>query len=872
MTSFCETISKPEWVYKSMFGDYEFSLSIIGKDIIYGKPTGYAHKNDILKTEKIIHKAIDEFFPFDAPFYFVNDLSGMAGTSIDARNEHFNRRLEQIEKTILFLYSNPNPLLKLAIKTACLFSSQIREKITVSTDLDHALSIINQHREKANKSIDSGNCDDLIHLEEKSITLPENKEALKDLVIKLQKEKLTQKEIIKNKSNQLMTNQKKPREELLKKENQYKVLFNNIADIVFLHDIENHNFVDCNDQALKYGYTKEELLTMTPLDLHPPEELDRVKNNINNKRKILGTDNRYHHIIKDGTQVDVEIRTSKIEYNGRPTWVSIVRDITSRKQFEKAIKKKQKEAEAASRAKSEFLANMSHEIRTPMNGVIGMLDLLLETALSEGQYEFAAAAQQSADSLLMLINDILDFSKIEARKLDIEIIDFDLTITLDSLNDLLSIKAFEKGIDFACLVENEVPILLKGDPSRLRQILSNLAANAIKFTEQGGIFIKVSLNKETKKKVTLSFEVIDTGIGIPNEKLNTLFESFTQIDASITRKYGGAGLGLAISRQLTELMGGKIHVKSEVGKGSNFYFTITFEKQTKVKQEIILTDEIKGTNILVVDDSRTNHQVLKEYFKSWDCPSGVANNGNDALSILRKAAKTKNPYKLALIDMDMPNMSGEELGKIIKSHKNIQDTTMIMLSSSASRGDAKKLQKIGFAGFLTKPIKKNKLFDTLRAVLSIDPKNLYQASEPIITSYKVEEIKKAQTKINPILNILLVEDNKINQFVARKMLQQFAKEITIAENGKEAVDLFLKNNFDLIFMDIQMPIMDGTEATKKIRELEKKSGGHTPIIALTANAMKGDRERFLACGVDEYLSKPLKKEVLIRTVESLGLI
>gem|GEM_PF-3904342 len=924
MTSSLKTISRPEWMYKAESGAYKFILSIIEEDILHAESIGFSHRIDIISAEKIIEKVLDEFFPDNAPVYFIADLSKTTGSTTGARNEHLNHRLEQLERTALIVYSNPNTIFKIIIKASSLFSPKLHEKVILSKDFNHAVSIIKHHKQKVKsrsekpcsleelklsmESNESENCDNMLS------SLPDDKDTLKKLVIKLKNETIDQKRKIKEKSDQLVKlmgkitwgnllrtepieiieqddfsdlftafnllqidlvelikGQKKSQDELLKKERQYRVLFNNIADIVLLHDMETHKFVDCNKRALKYGYTKAEILTMTPFDLHPASELKRVKKSINNKNKAPGDGGRYQHIMKDGTLVDVEIRSSRIEFNGRPTWLSIVRDITHRRLFEDAIIKKQKEAEAASQAKSDFLANMSHEIRTPMNGVVGMLDLLLETNLSASQYEFAVSAQQSADSLLILINDILDFSKIEARKLEIEIIDFDLSVTMDSLGDLLSIMAQEKGIGFALLIENKVPLLLRGDPSRLRQILSNLAGNALKFTSKGEIFIKVSLEKETEKSAALLFEVIDTGVGIPEDKLDILFESFTQVDSSTTREYGGTGLGLAISRQLTELMGGKINVKSKINKGSNFYFTIVFEKQTSIKQSIVLAHEIKGTKILIVDGSNTNHQIFKEYLKSWDCSFHGARDGKSAVSMLKKASEKGRAFKLVLIDMNLADMSGKELGRTIKDHKDIQDTIMIMLSSHAHRGDVKKLHSTGFAGYLTKPIKKSKLFDILRTVLSIDSQTQDKPEDPVITSYKVEEIKKAQEQTNPRLNILLVEDNKVNQFVAKKMLTQMTKKITIANNGKEAVELFSKMHFDIIFMDIQMPVMDGTEAIEKIRGLEKKNGGHIPIIALTANAMKGDRKRFLASGADNYLSKPLKKELLIKTVKSLAI-
>lgn len=923
MINFSETFTKPEWVYKSKIGNYEFSLSIIESNILYGKSTGYIHRYDVIKAEEIIQQALDEYLPFNDRFYLVSDLSYATGSSTNARKEHLSYRMKQIKRTDLLLYTNPNTFLKIAIKSGRLFSNLLREKVNIASDLDHALSIIERYKlnklKDGNPLIEVQNfqgdekSEDSINIETCMLNLPESRDALEDLVNKLYKEKFNLKQTLKTKTEQLiktmgeitwgdsdstkmleydkkdefsdlfdafnlfqedlvnlMANQKKEQEKQKKKEKQYETLFNNIADIVLLHDMETHRFVGFNDRALKYGYKREELLSMTPYDLHPQNELEAVEEKIDEVNADPGTGNRWHHLMKDGTLVDVEILTSEIEYNGKPTFASIVRDITDRRRIEKIRIKRQKEAEAASKSKSEFLANMSHEIRTPMNGVIGMLDILLDTKLSEDQQQFAISAQQSADSLLVVINDILDFSKIEAGKIEIETIEFDLSVTLDSLGDVVGIKAFESGVSFACLIENDVPVLLQGDPSRLRQIITNLTGNALKFTEKGEIFLKVSLEKETAESVVLLFEVMDTGIGIPGDKLNSLFESFTQVDASTTRKYGGTGLGLAISKQLSELMGGQIGVKSELNKGSNFYFTAEFEKQTQPRQYFKLLDQIVGKKILVVDDNSTNQKIFKEYLKSWQCRFDIIDNGTDAFQILKDSAR-KDPYHIALIDMQMPNMSGETLGKLIKNEDSINKIILIMLSSVADRGDVHKLKAIGFAGFLTKPIKRKKLFDTIRAALSVDNQN--EALKPMMTSYKVEEIKKTRFSEKQELKILLVEDNKINQKVAKKMLEPMAKQITIAENGKDAIDKFLNDKFDIIFMDVQMPLMDGKEATRQIRELEIKQNLYrTLIIALTANAMKGDRELLIECGADEYLTKPIKKKNLIKIMEDVGLI
>lgn len=628
----------------------------------------------------------------------------------------------------------------------------------------------------------------------------------------------------------------------------YRLLAEQARDAILFLRRSDGRILEANRAAtVLYGYSLNELLGMSGYDLRSAEASALADREIP-KDRLFNLTLETEHRNKNGEVIPVEVSMQSAELDGEHVVLSVVRDITQRRQAEKTLREALTQAVEASRLKSEFVATMSHEIRTPMNGVIGMTELLLDTPLNKEQREYATTASESAQALLGIINDVLDFSKIEAGKVELERVEIDLLRKIETVGNLLSTQAHAKGISLMTYVDPAIPSRLIGDPVRLRQILLNLAGNAIKFTQEGGVVLSADLTSREATSVRVRLAVKDTGIGIDPDTIPDLFAPFTQGDGATTRRFGGTGLGLTITRHLVEAMGATISVETEPGKGSTFSFSLTLPIAREAGRAP--REELNGLRALIVDDDIIARDVLSRYVTSWGLHATTVETGPESLYSLRSAIRRDAPFDVAIVDLRLAEADGIELGKTILADPKLRATKLILITAFQESSTGNEAIAAGFSAFLTKPIRQSQLYDSIaNAVLGKVPApvNGVAHSAPFASKHE---------------RILLAEDNAINQQVALRQLERLGFEAEIAGNGAEAVERAMAERFDLIFMDCQMPVVDGLEATRRIRRHETQTGRRVPIIAITANALSTDRENCFAAGMDDYVSKPVSMESL----------
>ena len=659
-------------------------------------------------------------------------------------------------------------------------------------------------------------------------------------------------------------------------EERFRKIFLHSNDAIFVIDLQTERILQANSKAASLlGYSQEELLEIPISTIHQNEisEFQAFMQSVT--QNTFGWTDQLTCLTKQGKHLSAEISASSLKLQGSDCIIALVRDVTERKHREDElarvatelelknheIAEARDEAITAAKAKSDFLAMMSHEIRTPMNGIIGMSALLLETDLNHDQRFFADTVRNSGESLLAILNDVLDFSKIEAGKIDLEIIDFNLRSAVEETVELLSQQAMDKRLELTAFIFPDVPVALCGDPTRLRQVMLNLIGNAIKFTESGEVGIQVWRLDESPQHVVLRFQVTDSGIGISEEVQQRLFNSFSQADTSTTRKYGGTGLGLAISKRLIELMDGEIGVESKTGQGSLFWFTVKLGKQSHPLQpSSTRKPDLQGLRVCCVDDHATNRYLLSQYAEDWGMLPSMASTASEALAMLYTSVGRGKPYDLVIIDMHMPGMDGLTLAKTIKSDAELQSARLVLLTSLGQRYDGAAAREAGFSGSLTKPVRKDQLEACIAPAMERDPIDTETVSPDPVTELSVKEAEDQPSK-----KILVADDHEVNQQLAALILERLGYSVDVVSNGQEAVETLSQNPYRLVFMDCQMPTMDGFTATQHIRNLPEPVRS-IPIIALTANAMQGDRGKCLAAGMDDYVTKPFKAKELAAVV------